>query len=288
MDVNTYTAFLAVAEEASFSRAAQRLHLTQPAVSKRIAALEDDLGAALFDRIGRQVILTEAGRALLPLAQRILQDVRETRQVIANLRGEVSGPLPLVTSHHIGLRRLPGILRDFTRQYPDVRLDLAFMDSENACRAIEKGDFELGVVTLPVNPPAHLRLTPIWDDPLVIAVGQEHPLAHRDRVALEELGRHSAILPALGTYTRTLIEAPIVRRHGSLDVILETNYLETIRMMVSIGLGWSALPKNMIEPDLVTVPVEGLELTRTLGLVQHAERSLSNASRAFVHMLERE
>ncbi len=285
MDISSYTAFLAVAEHASFSQAAERLHLTQPAVSKRIALLEESLGVPLFDRLGRRVALTEAGRALRPVAERILSDVRETRQVIANLSREISGPLSVVTSHHIGLRRLPPILKDYTRRHPAVRLDLAFMDSEQACQAVERGEFELGVVTLPVRPAPTLEAIPLWEDALVIATAPDHPLARRGQVSLDELGSHPAILPAVGTYTRTIIEAPILQRHGALDVILETNYLETIRTMVAIGLGWSALPRVMLGEDVVEVPVEGLDIHRTLGIVRHAGRSVSNASRALAALL---
>ncbi|MGB9577872.1 MAG: LysR family transcriptional regulator [Halothiobacillaceae bacterium] len=285
MDISNYAAFLAVADKESFSQAAEKLHLTQPAISKRIAQLEGELGVSLFDRLGRRVALTEAGRALLPVAERILSDVRETRQVIANLSSEISGPLSVVTSHHIGLRRLPPILREFTRGYRRVRLDLAFMDSEQACQAVERGVYELGVVTLPLRPSPLLECIPLWEDQLVIAVAPDHPLAGQTSVSLEQLGEHPAILPAVGTYTRTIIEAPILQRHGALDVILETNYLETIRTMVAIGLGWSALPRVMLGEDVVEVPVEGLDIHRTLGLVRHAGRSVSNASRALTELL---
>ncbi len=292
MDIPNYTAFLAVAEHRSFSKAADMLYITQPAISKRVALLEQQLGRALFDRIGRKVFLNEAGSALLPVAQRIIQEVQESQRVINNLSGEVSGKLPLVTSHHIGLRRLPNVLKQFTHNYPKVRLDLAFMDSENACHKIEQGHFELGVVTLPLVTPKNLKLTPLWNDTLAIATTADHPLAikastqnkkKRKKISLNELANYPAILPSVGTYTRTIIEDPIIKKQAALDVILETNYLETIRMMVSIGLGWSALPRTMINDELVEIPIDGLHIQRELGIVQHAERSISNASKAFIN-----
>jgi len=292
MDLSAYKAFISVAELGSFSKAAEALYITQPAVSKRIALLEQQLGSSLFDRIGRKVMLNEAGKALLPVALRIMQEVKESQRVIDNLSGEISGYLSLVTSHHIGLRRLPEILKAYAQDYPQVRLDLAFMDSENACQKIEKGDYELGVVTLPLKPSQRLKTTPLWNDPLTIAVAPDHPLAgiaKQKPITLNKLAKHSAILPAIGTYTRTVIEKPLLQKHvqhsRELDVIMETNYLETIRMMVSIGLGWSALPKTMIENDLAEIPVKGLHIERTLGIVQHAERSLSNAGKAFIQQL---
>ncbi len=289
MDLSVYKAFIAVYEHGTFSKAADALYITQPAISKRIASLEQQLGRQLFDRIGKRVMLNEAGQALLPIAERIIQNVKESQRVIDNLSGKVSGHLSLVTSHHIGLRRLPNILKQYTQDHPQVRLDLAFMDSENACRKIEKGEYELGVVTLPLKPSARLKTTTLWNDPLTIAVAPNHPLvkeASYKPISLNKLAKHSAILPAIGTYTRTVIEKPIIQKHGALDVILETNYLETIRMMVSIGLGWSALPQAMIEKDLVEISVKGLNIQRTLGIVQHAERSLSNAGKAFIEQLK--
>jgi len=291
MDTSTYQAFITVSEHGTFSKAADVLYITQPAISKRIALLEDQLGRQLFDRIGKRVILNEAGKALLPIAERILQDVKESHRVIDNLSGQVSGHLSLVTSHHIGLRRLPTILKQYAKKYPKVRLDLAFMDSENACQRIEKGSYELGVVTLPLTRPKRLQIIPLWNDPLTIAVSQDHPLvniAARSPITLNQLAKHSAILPAVGTYTRTVIEKTIIQKHGSLDVILETNYLETIRMMVSIGLGWSALPCAMLDQSLVEIKVKGLSIERTLGIVQHEGRSLSNAGKALIMMLQQQ
>jgi DNA-binding transcriptional LysR family regulator len=285
MDLKNYIAFLAVADQSSFSRAADVLYITQPTVSKRIALLEQNLGTLLFDRIGHKVILNEAGKALYPIAQRIKKNFNESYQVINDLSGEVSGHLSLVTSHHIGLRRLPNSLKQYAKQHPKVQFDIAFMDSEDACQEIEKGNYELAVVTLPLKPPKKLKLTPLWDDSLVIAVAPNHQLAGKENLTLDELARYSAILPAIGTYTRTIIEDPIIRKQGSLNVVLETNYLETIRMMVSIGLGWSALPRAMLADDVIEVPIEGLEIHRKLGIVIHAERTLSNAGKALVELL---
>jgi len=289
MDLTSYIAFLAAAELGSFSKAADHLYITQPAVSKRIATLEEQLGRQLFDRIGKRVMLNEAGHALLPIAERIMQDVRESQKVIDNLSGNVSGHLSLVTSHHIGLRRLPDTLKQYAIDYPQVRLDLAFMDSENACQKIEQGSYELGVVTLPLTPSKRLKVSSLWNDPLCIVVAANHPLvtlANNQSITLNQLAKYSAILPAVGTYTRTVIEKPIIQKHGALDVILETNYLETIHMMVSIGLGWSALPRTMLDSSLIEIKVKGLHIERTLGIVQHDGRSLSNAGKAFIEILK--
>ncbi|MGB5777013.1 MAG: LysR family transcriptional regulator, partial [Sedimenticolaceae bacterium] len=137
MEISALQAFVEVAERASFSAAAEALYLTQPAVSKRVAQLESELGTRLFDRIGRRISLTGSGAALLPRARRLINDARELKRLVVDLSGEVGGRLVMGTSHHIGLHRLPAPLKRFTEQVPAVELDIRFMDSEAACRAVE-------------------------------------------------------------------------------------------------------------------------------------------------------
>ncbi len=287
MDIASIRAFVAVADAGSFSAAAERLFLTQPAVSKRVAALETELEARLFDRIGRTVSLTEAGRALLPRARAILVDIEDSVRAITNLSGEVRGTLRFATSHHIGLHRLPPALKAFTRRHPEVRLDIRFMDSEAACLAVEHGELELAIVTLPPQPSPSLALDPVWEDPLGIVVSEDHPLAGRRRTTLSALLRHPAILPATGTYTRQIAEQAFRQAGAPLDVALSTNYLETIRMLVAVGIGWSLLPLTMLDGQLRHLEVRELRLARTLGVVTHRERTLSNAARALCALLHK-
>jgi DNA-binding transcriptional LysR family regulator len=282
VDINALQAFTAVAECCSFSEAAAHLHLTQPAVSKRIRQLENELDTRLFDRVARRVQLTEAGRALLPGAHRILLEVSESRRKLANLSGRVAGTLSIGTSHHIGLHRLPGLLRRYTRRYPDVDLDLRFLDSEEGCHRVERGELELALVTLPQRTPPALLTTPVWDDPLTLVVASDHPLAAQPQQDLATLAGYPAILPAVDTFTRGLIEQAM-HAHGLYPIVrLETNYLETIRSMVSIGLGWSALPCTMVDTSVRTLSIAELSLARTLGFVQHRARTLSNAAQALM------
>ena len=288
MEINNLQTFVAVAETGSFSHTSQRLFLTQPAISKRIAALEEELGTNLFDRIGRKVSLTEAGQALLPRARSILLEVEDSRRAISNLSGHIGGKLSIGTSHHIGLHRLPPVLRQFNKNYPEVELDIHFMDSEEACRAVEHGDLELGIVTLPLSPSSLLDTTEIWPDPLSIVVGKSHLLAKQQQVTLEILSQHTAILPATGTYTREVLERAIEHSNSTLRVGMATNYLETIKMMVSVGLGWSVLPDSMLNREIIKLPLEGIELHRTLGGVWHAGRTLSNAAMAMVEVVKQQ
>jgi len=287
MDISALQAFLAVAETSSFSLAAEKLFLTQPAVSKRIAALEQELGTALFDRIGRQIGLTEAGRALLPRARRILDELEDSRRAIANLSGRIAGRLSFATSHHIGLHRLPPVLREFHQRYPEVELDIQFMDSEAACQAVLHGELELGIVTLPTLTPPNLETRLLWNDPLAVVVATGHPLATGKNTAVAELAQWPAILPAQGTYTREIVEATFARAGLVPQVSMATNYLETIKMLVAVGLGWSVLPHTMLDGEVQALQLRGFSPQRSLGVVYHRARSRSNAAEALIAVATR-
>ena len=285
MDTQFLKAFVEVADSASFSRAAETLHLSQPAVSKRIAALEEQLGKPLFDRIGRGVHLTEAGQTLLPYAKRVLREIEDSRRALTRLTGKVSGRLSIGTSHHIGLHRLPPVLRAYVNQYPDVDLDIHFMDSEDACHAVEQGKLELGIVTLPPAPLPHLEQRVVWPDPMSIVVAPNHPLAQQKKISVHDLADYPALLPDEKTYTHGIVRKAFNVLGLQPHVRLATNYLETLKMLVSIGLGWSALPDSMVDETIVKLKVPEIHLARHLGLVWHERRSLSNAAEAMLTSL---
>jgi DNA-binding transcriptional LysR family regulator len=285
MQINQISAFLAVTELESFSLAAEKLHITQPAVSKRIRQLESNLNAELFDRIGKRSILTPAGKAFKPHAERILLELKVYRSSLSHQLDTPSGSLSLATSHHIGLHRLPQTLRDFKIRYPQVDLDLHFMDSEDACVAIANNELELAVVTLPEVADDKLLCEPIWIDQLVVVMAADHSLATQQKLDTEQLLEHVAILPSVGTFTRKIINNLFSGDKDRLKIILETNYLETIKVMVSANLGWSILPESMIDSSLVGRQLQGLDLQRPLGIVTRAGRTLSLSSNAMIELL---
>jgi len=285
MDTNLLTAFIAVAKHKSFSMAADELHLTQPAISKRIALLEGQLANTLFDRIGKQIQLTEAGTTLLPKATNILTELDDTKRLIQNLSGNVCGSLDIATSHHIGLHHLPNILRHFASQYPKVKLDIQFMGSEDAYDAIRRSERELAIITLGEENKATISTQVIWSDPLSFVVGTKHPIKGK-KTQLLELSKYPAILPGEETFTRQIVGDLFQKKNLALDVTMSTNYLETIKMMVAVGLGWSVLPKSMLDLQTRTLNIEKINLTRDLGVIYHSNRTLSNAAKAFLTLLK--
>lgn len=292
MDTQSLRAFLAVAEHQSFSQAAEHLHLTQSAVSKRIQQLELHLNAPLFDRHNRTISLTEAGHALLPRARQILDLVADTEQELHSFDGEVSGTLSLATSHHIGLHRLPPVLREFTARYPAAQLNLSFMGSERAYQAIALRQVELALTTLDEQLNQSLsdsiEALPLWQDDMLCVCAPDHPLTRRHKVTLQDLAATPAILPEADTITFQLVERLFRNAGLMLHAPMPTNYLETIKMMVSVGMGWSVLPRTMLDNSLQPLLWPGPPLQRSLGLIHLRARTLSNAARAFMAILQQQ
>lgn len=284
MDIQSIQAFLKVSELGSFSRAAEELFITQPAVSKRIQVLEHSLNTALFDRIGKRVQLTEAGVALLPNYLRIIDELNESQRIISNLRDNTSGVLKLATSHHIGLHRLPPVLKKYAKAYPDVTLELQFMDSEKATELVLHGEIELGIITLPSQCDKRLSLQKIWHDPMHCVVAIDHHLAGLKKITRKQLFNEPSILPSAGTYTRGLINAALEGIEES-NILMETNYLETIKAMIKIGLGWGVVPDSMLDDTLVSLPLDKTKMVRELGAVFHKARTLSSPANALLELL---
>jgi DNA-binding transcriptional LysR family regulator len=282
MEWNELRAFVAVADTSSFSRAAERLHLTQPAVSKRIQTLESRLGVKLFDRVGKRVYLTEAGSLLRPRAQQLLGELADTEVVLRNLHRRVDGRLTMATSHHVGLHRLPPALKAFTQRHPAVELDIEFVDSEAAHERVRSGATELAVVTLAPVPDPLLACEQLWADPLEFVAASDHELRGESRITLQRLATYPAILPGLGTYTGRIVAERFDRAGLTLRTAMATNYLETIGMLVGIGLGWSVLPATMVRAPLASLDVDCELLGRALGAVTNRSRTLSNPAAAFL------
>ncbi len=285
MDIQNIRAFLMIAETGSFSRAAERLFITQPAISKRISTLEFALDCQLFDRLGKNVQLTHAGKAIIPSYQRILTEIDEAQRIISTLRTQVSGHLKFGTSHHIGLHRLPPILRHYTRQYPDVELDIQFMDSEQAADLILQGNIELALITLPDDIEKPLTTIPIWTDDMQCVVASDHALSKQSTVTIKQLTEYGVLLQSHSTHTRDIIDHAL-KLDAKTKIIMESNYLETIKAMIQNGLGWGVLPESMIDDSLHKLKIKSIKMERHLGILLHASRTLSSPASSLLETLK--
>lgn len=286
MDTASLQAFVEVARCGSFSLAAQQLFLTQSAISKRIAQLESQLNNRLFDRIGRSINLTEAGERLLPQAEKILSQLEDARRLLNNLSGETNGRLSLAASHHISLHRLPNTLRRFVKTYPEVELDLRFYESEVAYEAVVHGDIELALITLSPETDPRIIAETLWLDRLHYCVAADHPLAQQGQLDFDQINAYPAILPASNTFTYQIVHQQLSTLGLKPNLGISTNYLDTIRMMVRSGLGWSLLPETLIDGELVRLETGAQLVERPLGFIYHRERTLSNAAQKLMQMLK--
>ena len=279
MNTASLQAFITVMQTGSVSRAAEKLFVTQPAISKRLRVLEEEFGITLFTPIGRGIQPTPAAQDLLPRAKRWLLDYEEIKHALSHAQDQIAGLLRIGTSHHIGLHHLPTSLKSFVQAHPEVELEVHFVDSEQAHQAVLAGELELAFLTLPPTFDPRLAYREIWNDPLVFVVAPFHALASRSNLTLEDLTHYPAILPAANTYTSQITLDAFQNAGLSLKTSMSTNPLDSIKMLVSIGLGWSVLPKTLVDADLTVLDIDHVILHRTLGMVWHPQRTLSKAAR---------
>ncbi|OOR90218.1 LysR family transcriptional regulator [Moraxella caviae] len=286
MNTTNLATFVTVMQTGSISGAAEKLFITQPAVSKRIKNLEDEFGATLFDTVGRGIIATAAAHELLPYAKRWLDDYEQCRASLQHSKETATGRLVIGTSHHIGLHHLAPVLKQFIQIYPAVQLEVRFMDSEEAHKAVLDGEVALAFLTLPPIFDRRLNYHTLWSDPLYFVTGTLSPLAQKSEVSLLQLAHHPAILPAANTFTSQITLAEFAKHNLRPYATMSTNPLESIRMLVSIGLGWSVLPETLINQDLVKIDMaQSIELQRHLGVVTNPNLTRSANTQALLDML---
>ncbi|WP_374665432.1 LysR family transcriptional regulator [Acinetobacter sp.] len=285
MNLAAFEAFVKVMETGSISLAADQLFITQPAVTKRIHSLEEYFGVKLFESAGRGVQATHAAHSLLPKVKNWLNELGDIHNTLSHEQGEVRGKLKIGTSHHLGLHHLPSHLRSYVQHYPEVTLDVHFVDSEQAHEQVLAGDLELAFLTLPPQLDDRLKYVTIWNDPLVFVAAPFHPLAQKQNLSLEDLIQYPSLLPASQTYTSQITLAEFEKQGVKPKITMSNNPLESIRMLVSIGLGWSVLPQTLLNPDLKQLDIN-LEMNRQLGMVWHPGRTQSKAAEALVDSMK--
>jgi DNA-binding transcriptional LysR family regulator len=285
MNLAAFEAFVKVMETGSISMAAELLFITQPAVTKRIHSLEEYFGVKLFESAGRGVQATHAAHSLLPKVKNWLNELSDIHHTLSHEQGEVRGKLKIGTSHHIGLHHLPDHLKNYVQQFPEVKLDVHFVDSEQAHEQVLAGDLELAFLTLPPTGDDRLNYFTMWNDPLVFVVAPFHPLAQINNLKLEDLIEYPSLLPAAQTYTSQITLAEFEKKGLKPKITMSNNPLESIRMLVSIGLGWSVLPKTLLNQDLKQLDLN-FEMNRKLGMVWHPGRTQSRAVQELIEMMK--
>ncbi|WP_326519178.1 LysR family transcriptional regulator [Acinetobacter sp. CAAS 2-6] len=285
MNLAVFEAFVKVMETGSISLAAEQLFITQPAVTKRIHSLEDYFGVKLFESAGRGIQATHAAHSLLPKVKNWLNELGDIQHTLSHEQTQIQGRLTIGTSHHIGLHHLPHHLKQYVQQFPDVTLDVHFVDSEQAHEQVLNGDLELAFLTLPPVGDERLKYIPMWEDSLVFVAAPFHPLAQQAELTLQDLSQYPSLLPSAQTYTSQITLAEFEKQGLKPKISMSNNPLESIRMLVSIGLGWSVLPKTLLNHDLKRLNI-ALEMNRQLGMVWHPGRTQSKAAQTLIQSMQ--
>ena len=281
--------FRAVATEGSFSRAAEKLYRTQPAVSLAVQRLESELGERLIDRSGRRLLLTDAGRLVLDYARRF-DNLREHMDTaLRELRDNAAGRLTVGANESTSLYLLPHVSA-YRRLYPRVAVQVRRSLSSKIPGQLVDGDLELGVISYDPRDP-RVASTVIYRDHLAFIVSPRHRLASRESVSIRDLGMENFIAHNVVSPYRDLVLRAFQRYKVPLHMDVEMPTVETIRTLVQANEGVAFLPRMCVGPEvergaLCEVRVRELKLTRQVRLVYPAARRLSHAARAFLELVK--
>ena len=288
MELDQVAAFLEVARQQSFSRAAEKLYRTQPAISAQIRALEEEFGQKLFDRLGRRIFLTPSGEVLFAYGERLLALHRETMQRVREAHGTVAGKLIVGANEATCLYVLPQVFAEFKRKHPQVGISVYRSFSHKILQKMAESEVDVGIVTLPVSQ-NNLKVIQIYEDELHVMVPASHPFAKRSSVKVEDLVKEPLIFPK-GGHTRELLERIFRKYRNQLQISMELASVESIKKFVGAGLGVSLLSRGYAEIEskagiLKLIPIQGMKLVRRLGLVYRTDRHLSRAAQAFAEVV---
>lgn len=289
MDLFQLEVFLTVAREGSFSRAAEKLYRTQPAVSQVIRKLENEVGEALFDRSLRDGTLTDAGQVLKDYAQKMLNLRGEAKTALRELRDMHKGRLSIAANEFTCLYLLP-VVAEFRRLYPMIKVTVTRSLASRIPGDVLKHGAELGVLSF--NPDeALLRSIVVYRDELTLVVHPRHPLASAGQVSIRQLGAESFVAHNVSSPYRAKVLEAFKRHKTTLNMDVELPTIEAIKKFVSMGNGVALVPGICVETEvargeLVRIPVRDLSIERKLRLVYRKNASLSHAAQAFLKVAE--
>ncbi len=288
MDLYQLRSFYEVVREQSFTRAAAKLFVTQPAISLQLKALENELDAILLERNRRQLRLTPAGEILFAHAKAILAQLEKARDDIAALKQVLRGRLAIGTSDTNCTYVLPGVLAEFCARYPAVELDIRNRMSPEVSNLVLNDEVELGLATLPVK---HRDLVsePLFERRDVLICPPDHALSKRRRIRLKQLAEYPLLVLERGSTSRQLLDEVFQRAGLALQVEMTLGGIEIIKRYVEIGLGIALVPEVAVAAEVAAGQVRAIEVAglakRQIGLIEHRGRRRLPATEAFLGLL---
>ncbi len=271
MDLRQLEILQAIAQAGSFTACARQLHVSQSAISRQVLLLEEELGEALFLRVGRRVQMTPAAESLVQLGQRVLDDIRETVGAITDRTTRVKGTIRLAGGMTVCLYVFPRLLKHLRHVHPRLDVQLTVATAGRAVDEIRAGRLDVGLLTLPVEP-ADLVSVPVMREELLIIAAPTHAFARRRRVAASDLAGQPFVLFEPGSATRRVIDRFFAAEHIDPLVVMETENVEIIKALVKTGLGIGVVPYHAVAREvragqLSCSRIHGHELVRTTGWV---------------------
>lgn len=289
MEMTQLEFFLQVIAEGSFSKAADAVGRTQPAVSIAIRRLEDEVGAPLFDRSQKTPTPTEVGLAIQDYAQRILTLRDQARGAVAELRELKRGLVRVGANESTSLYLLPQVILSFRERHPEVKVEIYRNVSERLPREVLDRNVDFAVLAFEPTD-RDLESFCVLRDELALILNPEHPLAKRGEVTVEELGRESFLAHNVKTASRNKVIEVFAEHHTPLNITLELATVETIKRFVQLNVGLAFVPHMCVAEELgrgtlATVPVKGLTYVRTLWATHRRHATHSHAAAAFLAVL---
>ncbi len=293
MNLDYLQTFIAIARESHMTRAAEQLHLTQPAVSAQLSKLEDELGQKLFDRTSKGMVLTEAGRTFKVYAERSLAAMEDGRTALDELIGLRSGSLAVGGGATATTYLLPPVLGRFHEEQPEIRFFVREQSSQQSIVDVLEGKLDLGIVTLPIKAPnetrepiSRLEIVPWVEDELRLIVPPDHPASGAKSFEWGDLDGQPLVLFEAGSAVREIIDERVEKAGIDLDIVMELRAIESIKQMVAQGIG-----AGFVSQFALSRADEGLRclkdpISRRLAIAYRSDRTQSPAARAFFEMLQ--
>jgi DNA-binding transcriptional LysR family regulator len=288
LEIYEMNVFVHAAEAMSFTGAAQRLHISQPAVSMQISNLEKRLSTVLFDRSGRNIQLTEAAEALLPMAREIINYATHIEEAMASLHGKLSGHLHIGCSTSGGRYVLPHLIARFRQLHPQVRVTVGICAPETAVDQVCDGRTQLSILSSEISC-RDVEYRPFFADKVVLIVPKTHPWASLDSIDPHQLTGQPFILREETAGTRRVMQTGLLEhnvRLADLDTVMELGSAEAIVTAVEAGIGIAFISRIVARRaisvgHIAEVAVDGMELSRQLLMIRHSRRAQTHAQSAF-------
>jgi LysR family transcriptional regulator, cyn operon transcriptional activator len=285
MELRHLRYFVALAEQLSFTVAAEKVHVTQSTLSHQIRQLEDELGCRLFDRENKRVSMTQTGEAFLERVQNALREVDEGIWTVRLAADEMSGVVRIGTTHTFNMRIIPRCMALLLERHPSVRMEVLEMSGDDIAAALLRGELDIGVTYKPQNAP-ELRFEPLYSEEMLLAVGENHPFAQRRFVRTAELHLQRVVLLPRTFATRALLEECFRMANATPVVVAEMNAIAPMIELVSITNIAAIVSEHALRRDDVRIiPLESPTPVRSPGLLWRGDETRSPAARAFASII---